>query len=198
MNPKVTDYLSQAKRWQDEMARLRTIVLDFPLTEDFKWHQPCYTLDKGIVLLISSFKDYCCLAFFKGALLKDPNGVLMAPGENSQFVRQMRFTGMHQIAELEPVVRAYIDEAVAIEKAGLKVEKKPATVAIPEEFQQTLDRNAALKAAFEALTPGRRRMYLIHFAQPKQSATRQARIDKCTLQILAGKGMDAASRSMKK
>jgi uncharacterized protein YdeI (YjbR/CyaY-like superfamily) len=194
MNPKVADYLSQAKRWQDEMAKLRTIVLNVGLTEDFKWHQPCYTLENGIVLLISAFKDYCCLAFFKGSLLSDPKGVLVSPGANSQAVRQMRFTGVRQIAGLEPVIRSYIDEAIAAEMAGLKVIKNPA-VSIPEEFQQTLDQNAVLKTAFAALTPGRRRAYLMHFSQPKQSATRQARIEKCRPQILAGKGLDHDYRS---
>jgi len=197
MNPKVDDYLSQVTRWQDEMARLRTIVLDCGLTEDFKWRQPCYTHENGIVLLITAFKDYCCLAFFKGALLKDSQRILVSPGANSQFVRQMRFTGVHQIGGLEPVIRSYIDEAIAVEKAGLKVTKHTA-VAIPEEFQQTLDQNAALKAAFEALTPGRRRAYLMHFSQPKQSAIRQARIEKCTPQILAGKGLNDDYGSMRK
>jgi uncharacterized protein YdeI (YjbR/CyaY-like superfamily) len=197
MNPKVDDYLSRATTWSDQMAKLRTIVLDCGLIEDFKWRQPCYTYENGVVLLISGFKDYCCLAFFKGALLKDSRRILVSPGANSQFVRQMRFTGVRQIAELEPVIRSYIDEAIAAEKAGLKVTKHPA-VAIPAEFQQTLEQNAALKAAFEALTPGRRRAYLMHFSQPKQSATRQARIEKCMPQILAGKGLDHDYRSMRK
>jgi len=189
MNPKVTNYLAQAKSWQDEMARLRTIVLDFDLTEDFKWHQPCYLFEGGIVVLISAFKEYCALAFFKGALLKDPNGILVAPGENSRSMRQMRFTDVRQIAELEPVAKSYIDEAIAIEKAGLKIERTSAQ-AVPEQFQTKLDENPALKTAFEALTPGRQRAYLMHFAQPKQSKTREARIEKCLPQILAGKGLD--------
>jgi uncharacterized protein YdeI (YjbR/CyaY-like superfamily) len=187
MNPKVDDYLSQAKRWPDELAKLRTIVLDFGLTEDFKWHQPCYTVESGIVL-ISSFKDYCCLAFFKGELLKDANAILKAPGENSQSMRQARFTSSRDIAVMEPVLRSYIQEAIDNERAGLKVEKTSAT-SIPEEFQTKLDEDSALKAAFAALTPGRQRAYLMHFSQPKQSATREARIDKSVPQILAGKGL---------
>lgn len=197
MNPKVDVYLSDAKRWPDELAKLRKIVLDCGLTEDFKWHQPCYTVDDGIVLLISSFKDYCALAFFKGSLLKDPNGILVAPGENSQFMRQARFTDVRQIAEREPVLKSYIQEAIGIERAGLKVEKKPAAL-MPDEFRHKLDEMPALKTAFAALTPGRQRAYLMHFSQPKQSKTREARIEKCLPQILAGKGLDDDSRSMRK
>jgi uncharacterized protein YdeI (YjbR/CyaY-like superfamily) len=196
MNSKVTDYLSQVKRWQDEMARLRTLVLDCGLTEDFKWHQPAYSFDGGIVLLISAFKEYCALAFFKGALLKDPSGILVAPGENSQSMRQMRFINIPEIAKLEPVAKSYIHEAIAIAKAGFKIEKHP-THAIPEEFQTRLDESPALKTAFEALTPGRRRAYLMHFSQPKQSQTREARIEKCTPQILAGKGLNDDYRAAK-
>lgn len=187
MNPKVDDYLAQATRWPDELAKLRTLVLGCGLTEDFKWRQPCYLHDGGIVLLISSFKDYCCLAFFKGSLLKDPRGILVAPGENSQSMRQARFTSVRDIAMMEPVLKSYIEEAIANERAGLKIEKNSA-VSIPEEFQTALDKNSALKNAFEALTPGRRRAYLMHFAQPKQSKTREDRIAKCLPQILAGKG----------
>jgi uncharacterized protein YdeI (YjbR/CyaY-like superfamily) len=197
MNPKVTDFLSQAKRWPDEMAKLRTIVLDCGLTEDFKWHQPCYLYEGGIVVLISPFKEYCALAFFKGALLKDPNGILVAPGENSQSLRQIRLTAVEDIAANEAVLRSYLEEAVANEKAGLKVQRDP-TVAVPEEFQAELANNPALKAAFDALTPGRQRAYLMHFAQPKQSKTREARIEKCTPQILAGKGLNDDARSARK
>lgn len=189
MNPKVDDYLAQATRWPDELAKLRTIVLGCGLTEDFKWRQPCYLNEGGIVLLISSFKDYCALAFFKGALLKDPNAILTAPGENSQSMRQARFTSVRDIAAMEPVLKSYIREAIDNERAGLKIKKDP-TVSIPEEFQTKLNENSALKTAFEALTPGRRRAYLMHFAQPKQSQTREARIEKCLPQILAGKGLD--------
>jgi uncharacterized protein YdeI (YjbR/CyaY-like superfamily) len=194
MNPKVDAYLGKAKKWPDEMRKLRTLVLDCGLTEDFKWGQPCYTFDKGIVLLISAFKDYCALALFRGALLKDPKGMLVAPGENSQSMRQIRFTGVEQIVEREAVLKSYIEEAIANEKAGLKIQKNT-EVAIPGEFQNKLEQNPALKAAFEALTPGRRRAYAMHFSQPKQSATREARIEKCTPQILAGKGLNEDCRS---
>jgi uncharacterized protein YdeI (YjbR/CyaY-like superfamily) len=197
MNPKVDDYLSQVKKWQDEIAKLRTIVLGCGLTEDFKWHQPCYTLDGGIVLLISAFKEYCALAFFKGSLLKDPSGLLVAPGENSQAMRQIRFTSVQEIVEREPVLKSYIEKAIEIEKAGLKIEKKP-THTVSEEFQTKLDKNPTLKTAFEALTPGRRRAYLMHFSQPKQLKTREARIEKCLPQILAGKGLSDDDRSIKK
>jgi uncharacterized protein YdeI (YjbR/CyaY-like superfamily) len=194
MNPKLDTYFSEATKWYGELNKLRTIVLDCGLTEDMKWRQPCYIFNDGVVLLISPFKEYCALAFFKGALLKDPNGILVAPGENSQSMRQMRFTNVEQIAELEPVAKSYINEAIAIEKAGLKIEKK-STHAVPEEFQKKLDEAPELKAAFEALTPGRQRAYLMHFSQPKQSKTREARIEKCLPQILDGKGLDHDYRS---
>jgi uncharacterized protein YdeI (YjbR/CyaY-like superfamily) len=197
MNPKVDDYLSQATRWPDELAKLRTIVLGCGLTEDFKWRQPCYTVEGGIVLLISSFRDYCALAFFKGALLKDPNAILIAPGENSQSMRQARFTSIRDITAMEPVLKSYIQEAIANERAGLKIEKK-STASIPEEFQAKLDDDSALKTAFAALTPGRQRAYLMHFSQPKQSPTREARIEKCVPQILAGKGLDHDFRATRK
>ena len=192
MNPKVDAFLSQAKRWPREIAALRAIVLDCGLTEDMKWRQPCYTSNGGIVLLISPFKDYCALAFFKGALLKDPDGILVSPGENSQSMRQIRFTSAQQIAGREAVLRSYIHEAIATEQAGLKIHKSP-NLSVPEEFQQKLDEDPALKTAFAALTPGRQRAYLMHFSRPKQSTTRAARIEKCLPQILAGKGLDDPS-----
>jgi uncharacterized protein YdeI (YjbR/CyaY-like superfamily) len=197
MNPKVDAYLNKAKNWQDEMRKLRTIVLDCGLTEELKWYQPCYTFEDGIVLLIGAFKEYCTLAFFKGALLKDVTAILVSPGKNSQAVRQIRFTSVQEIVELEPALKAYINEAIEMEKAGLKVKKNP-NVAVPEEFQSKLNENPALKAAFAALTPGRRRAYLMHFSQPKQSKTRAARVEKCTTQILDGKGLDDDYRSMRK
>jgi uncharacterized protein YdeI (YjbR/CyaY-like superfamily) len=196
MNPKVADYLSQATRWPDELAKLREIVLDCGLTEDFKWHQPCYTVENGIVLLISSFKDYCALAFFKGALLKDASAILTAPGANSQSMRQARFTSVRDIVAMEPILKSYIQEAIDNERAGLKIKKDPAA-SIPEEFQARLNEMPALKVAFDALTPGRRRVYLMHFSQPKQAKTREARIEKSLPQILAGKGLDD-SRSTRK
>jgi uncharacterized protein YdeI (YjbR/CyaY-like superfamily) len=197
MNPKLDVYFAEATKWYAELNRLRTIVVDCGLSEDMKWRQPCYTFGAGIVLLISPFKDYCALAFFKGALLKDPRGVLVAPGENSQAMRHIRFTGVREIVEQEPVIRSYIREAIEIEKAGLKIEKH-SEHAVPEEFQTKLDENPGLKMAFEALTPGRRRAYLMHFAQPKQSKTREARIEKSLPQILEGKGLDHDHRSTQK
>jgi len=194
MNPQVDAYLSQAKKWRDEMRTLRTLALDHGLTEEFKWRQPCYTFQNGIVFLITPFKNYCTLAFIKGALLKDPDNLLVAPGENSQSMRQIRFTGMGEIVERQSVLKSYIEEAIEVEKAGLKVQRNPAT-AIPDEFQTQLDENGALKTAFEALTPGRRRAYLMYFSQAKQSKTREARIEKCLPQILAGKGLDDDYRS---
>jgi uncharacterized protein YdeI (YjbR/CyaY-like superfamily) len=197
MNPKVDAYLSKANKWQSEMRKLRTIVLDCGLTEELKWYQPCYTFEKGIVVLISPFKEYCALAFFKGALLKDTKGILVSPGENSQAVRQIRFTDVQEIVEMELVLKSYIQEAIEIEKAGLKVQKNP-KVAIPEEFQGKLDKDPNLKAAFDALTPGRQRVYIMHFSQPKQSKTREARVEKCLPQILDGKGLDDDYRSTRK
>lgn len=188
MNPKLDTYFSEATKWYSELNKLRTIVLDCGLVEDMKWRQPCYTFNDGVVLLISPFKEYCALAFFKGALLKDPNSILVAPGENSQSMRQARFTDVRDIAAMQPILESYIREAIDNERAGLKIKKDPA-VSIPEEFQAKLDGDSRLKTAFEALTPGRRRAYLMHFAQPKQSKTREARIDKCVPQILAGRGL---------
>jgi uncharacterized protein YdeI (YjbR/CyaY-like superfamily) len=197
MNPKVDAYLSKVEKWQNEMRKLRTIVLDCGLTEELKWYQPCYTLQNGIILLISAFKEYCALAFFKGSLLKDPKGILVRPGENSQAMRQIRFTDVQEIVEMEPVLKSYIQEAMEIEKAGLKVQKNP-KIAVPEEFQKKLDKIPTLKTAFDALTPGRQRVYIMHFSQPKQSKTRESRIEKCVPQILDGKGLDDDYRSMKK
>jgi uncharacterized protein YdeI (YjbR/CyaY-like superfamily) len=194
MNPELDTYFSEATKWYGELNKLRTIVLGCGLAEDMKWRQPCYTFNNGVVLLISPFKEYCALAFFKGTLLKDSSGILVAPGENSQAVRQARFTSVREIVELEPVLQSYIHEAIEIEKSGLKVTRNP-NLSIPKEFQKKLDEAPALKTAFEALTPGRRRAYLMHFSQPKQSKTREARIEKCLPQILAGKGPNDDSRS---
>lgn len=188
-NPKVDAYLRKAERWQDEMKRLRTIVLDCGLTEEFKWRQPCYMSGNRIVLLISAFKGYCALAFFKGVLLKDRDGILVAPGENSQAMRQIRFTDVRGIVEMEPVLKRYVREAIAVEEAGLKV-KKHTELAIPEELQKRLDENRALKTAFAALTPGRRRAYVLHFSAAKQAKTRESRVERWTQHILDGKGMN--------
>jgi uncharacterized protein YdeI (YjbR/CyaY-like superfamily) len=191
MNPKVDAYLSKAKKWQEESAKLRTIILDCQLTEEFKWGKPCYTFQDSNIVLIQGFKEYCALLFFKGALLQDPRGILQKPGENTQAGRQIRFTGVREIAEKEPILKAYIHEAIEVEKAGLKVDFKETTeFAIPEEFQTKLDEVPALKTAFDALTPGRQRAYILHFSQPKQSKTRESRVEKCMQQILSGKGLN--------
>jgi uncharacterized protein YdeI (YjbR/CyaY-like superfamily) len=190
MNPKVDKYLNKAKKWQKEFEKLRTIVLDCGLTEELKWGVPCYTYQKSNVVLIHGFKEYCALLFFKGALLKDARGILIQQTENVQAARQIRFTNIREIIEMEPILKAYIYEAIEVEKAGLKVKmKKTSEFKIPEEFQNKLDEIPALKTAFDALTPGRQRAYLFYFSQPKQSKTRQSRIEKCMQQILNGKGL---------
>ncbi|MBA4462864.1 MAG: YdeI/OmpD-associated family protein [Nitrosopumilaceae archaeon] len=174
----------------EELKQLRTILLDCGLTEELKWGVPCYTFQNSNIVLMSAFKEYCALGFFKGALLKDANGILDKPGENTQAARQIRFTNVREIVEMEPVLKAYIDEAIEVEKAGLKVDfKKTLEFEIPEEFQNKLDEIPALKTAFEALTPGRQRAYLLYFSQPKQSKTRESRVEKCMPQILDGKGL---------
>ncbi len=190
-NVKVDFYFHKAKKWRPELEKLRTIVLDSHLAEELKWGCPCYTYENKNIVLIHAFKEYCALLFIKGALLKDPQGILIQQTENVQAARQMRFTSMREIEELEPMLRAYIFEAVEVEESGLKVPlKKTPEFAMPEEFQQQLAENPALKSAFEALTPGRQRAYLLHFAAPKQSATRVARIEKSMPQILEGKGLN--------
>lgn len=189
-NPKVDAVLRKAAHWQDEFETLRKIILDFPLTEDLKWYQPCYALEKKNVVLIHGFKEYCALMFFKGALLKDPRHILVTPGQH-QAARQIRFTKVREIVKMKPILKAYIKEAIEVEQAGLKVKlKKTADFKIPEEFKNKLDENSALKSAFEALTPGRQRGYIFHFSQPKQSKTREARVEKCMPQILQGKGLN--------
>ncbi len=191
MNSKVDEYINKAEKWQKEFEKLRTIVLDCGLTEEFKWRNPCYTFQKTNIVLIHGFKEYCALLFFKGALLNDTNNILIRQSENMQAQRQIRFTNSKEITELESVLKTYIYEAVEVEKAGLKVEfKKTAEYTIPKEFQQKLKENPALKTAFEALTPGRQRAYLLHFSAPKQSKTRLSRIEKYAQQILNGKGLN--------
>jgi len=188
-NPKVDAILRQEKKWREEFEALRSIIFDFGLAENLKWRQPCYTLEGKNVVLIHGFKEYCALMFFKGALLKDPKRVLATPGQH-QAARQIRFTNVQEIVKLKPVVKAYIREAMEAEKSGLKVKlKKTADFKIPDEFQTKLDQNAALKTAFAALTPGRQRNYIYHFSQPKQSKTREARVEKCMPLILNGKGL---------
>lgn len=191
MNPQVDEYLNKAQQWQEEFEKLRMIVLDCQLTEELKWGVPCYTFQKSNIVLIHGFKEYCALLFFKGALLHDAHGILIRQTENVQAGRQIRFTNVREIIELEPILKTYIYEAIEVEKAGLEVSfKKTTEFIIPEELQQKLDETPALKAAFEALTPGRQRAYILHFSEPKQSKTREARIKKCIPQIMNGKGLN--------
>ena len=191
MNPKVDVFLSKAKKCQEEFEKLRMIILDCGLTEELKWGKPCYTFQKSNIVIIQGFKEYCALMFCKGALLNDPNGILRKPGENTQAARQIRFTNVREIVEMEPILKAYIYEAIEAEKAGLKVNfKKNTELIFPEEFQNKLDENPALKTAFDALTPGRQRAYNLYFSAAKQSKTRESRVEKCVRQILNGKGLD--------
>ena len=191
MNPQVDEYLKKAEKWQEESKKLRKIVLDCGLTEESKWGKPCYTFQGSNVVIIQGFKEYCALLFCKGALLKDANRILIQQTENVQAARQLRFTNAREIAEMEPLLKAYIHEAVEVEKAGLEVSyKKISEFAVPAELQTKLDATPALKKAFAALTPGRQRGYLLYFAAPKQSKTREARIEKYTSQILKGQGLD--------
>lgn len=190
-NPKVDEFLSKAKTWKAEYEVLRTIALDSGLTEEFKWMHPCYTLDNKNVFLIHGFKEYCALLFHKGALLKDPKGILIQQTENVQAARQIRFTNVHEIIEIESDLKAYIEQAIEVEKAGLAVAfKKKEDFEIPEELQTKFNELPALKIAFEALTPGRQRAYIYYFSQAKQAKTRLSRIEKYTQQILDGKGMN--------
>jgi len=191
MNPKVDEYLSKAKKWQEEFEKLRMIILDCQLNEELKWGCPCYTFQESNIVLIHGFKEYCALLFFKGALLNDANGILIQQTENVQAGRQIRFTNIREIVELEPVLKAYIYEAIEVEKAGLKVNfKKNTELIFPEEFIKKLAEIPALKAAFEALTPGRQRAYNLYFSEPKQSKTRESRVEKYMQQILNGKGLN--------
>jgi len=190
-NPKVDEYLSKAKKWQEEFKKLRMIVLSCQLTEELKWGVPCYTFQESNIVLIHGFKEYCALLFFKGALLHDAHGILIQQTENVQAGRQVRFTNVREIVEMEPILKAYIYEAIEVEKAGLKVElKKTSEYSIPEEFQNKLDKILALKTAFDALTPGRQRAYIFYFSTPKQSKTRESRIEKYMQHILNGKGLN--------
>jgi uncharacterized protein YdeI (YjbR/CyaY-like superfamily) len=192
MNSKVDAYLRRAKKWRAEMEKLRGIILDCGgLSEELKWGHPCYTFQKSNVVLIHGFKEYCALLFFKGVLLKDPNAILIQQTENVQAARQIRFTNVREIVEMAPVLKAYIKEAIEVEKAGLKVKYKATSdFRVPDEFQDKLDEIPALKAAFDALTPGRQRAYLFYFSQAKQSKTRASRVEKCMQQILKGKGLE--------
>lgn len=191
-NPKVNWFFDKDTAWKDAYQRLRRIVLGCGLTEELKWGCPCYTIDKKNVVLIHGFKDYCALLLHKGALLKDEEGLLVQQTENVQSARQIRFRNVHEVIALEPVLKAYIREAVEVEKSGLKVKlKKTSEFKMPEEFAARLKASGALKKAFQALTPGRQRGYLLHFSSAKQSQTREARIEKNVERIMAGKGLDA-------
>jgi uncharacterized protein YdeI (YjbR/CyaY-like superfamily) len=191
MNPKVDGLWRKATKWRAEFETLREILLDSSLTEEVKWGQACYTSDGGNVVLIHGFKEYCALLFFKGALLKDPKRILIQQTENVQSTRQIRFTNVREIVAMKPILKAQIEQAIEVEKAGLKVKlKKTSDFKVPEEFQKKLDENPALKKAFAALTPGRQRGYLFYFSGAKQSTTREARVEKCIPQILKGKGLE--------
>jgi uncharacterized protein YdeI (YjbR/CyaY-like superfamily) len=191
MNPKVDWFFSKDTNWKKEYEKLRTIILDCGLVEELKWGCPCYTFENSNIVLIHGFKEYCAVLFFKGALLNDPNGILIQQTKNVQSARQVRFTNVKEIVKMERILKAYIYEAIEVEKAGLKVKlKKTSEYKIPEEFQKKLDKSTTLKKAFEALTPGRQRAYIFYFSQPKQSKTREARVEKSMKQILNGKGLD--------
>jgi uncharacterized protein YdeI (YjbR/CyaY-like superfamily) len=191
MNPKVDFFFDKASKWQKEYEKLRTIILDCGLTEELKWGNPCYTFEDNNIILIHGFKEYCAVLFFKGALLSDANKILIQQTENVQSARQVRFTNVKEIVEMEKILKAYIYEAIEVEKAGLKVKlKETSEFKIPEEFQNKLNKKPALKKAFEALTPGRQRAYIFHFSQPKLPKTREARVEKNIPRILDGKGLD--------
>jgi uncharacterized protein YdeI (YjbR/CyaY-like superfamily) len=190
MNPTVDPYFERARAWRDELVALRRIVLDCDLTEELKWRQPCYTVDGKNVAIISAFTSYCALSFFKGALLSDPDGVLVVPGPNSRSARLVRFTDTDRIAELEPTLRAYLREAVELERAGRRVDfAATRELPLPDELRDRLDASPEVRRAFEALTPGRRREYVMHVSAAKRAATRVSRVDACVPRILAGKGL---------
>jgi uncharacterized protein YdeI (YjbR/CyaY-like superfamily) len=191
MNPKVDWFFSKDTKWQKEYEKLRTIILDCGLIEELKWGCSCYTFQNTNIVLIHGFKEYCAILFFKGALLNDPNGILIQQTKNVQAARQIRFTNVKEIVKMEKILRAYVYEAIEVERVGLKVKlKKTSEFKIPEEFQKKLNKTPALKTAFDALTPGRQRGYIFYFSQPKQSKTRESRIEKSMKQILNGKGLD--------
>jgi uncharacterized protein YdeI (YjbR/CyaY-like superfamily) len=182
--------LKSAPKWRKEMDELKKIVLEFPLTEEVKWGWPCFSSDGANIVLIHGFKDYCALMFFKGSLLKDPKHILIQPTENMQVTRQIRFTSLAEVVAKKAIVKTYIKQAIEVEKSGVKPKyKKTSEFKVPEEFQKKLNEMPTLKTAFEALTPGRQRGYLFHFAGAKQSATRAARVEKYIPQILKGKGL---------
>jgi uncharacterized protein YdeI (YjbR/CyaY-like superfamily) len=199
MNPKLDFFFEKATKWHEELVKLREIVLDCGLTEELKWGVPCYTFNKTNVVLIHGFKEYCAINFFKGVLLSDAEGILIQQTENVQEARQIRFTSLHQIIEMLSTVKAYIFEAIEVEKIGLKVTlKKTEDFELIAEFQRVLDKNTEINTAFYALTPGRQRAYLLHFSAPKQSSTRESRIEKCISQILKGKGLNDCTCGLSK
>lgn len=190
-NPKLDPYFDKLKQWKEEFKLLREIVLDCGLVEDFKWMHPCYTYDNKNIVLIHGFKNYCALLFHKGALLKDPHGILVQQTKNVQSARQIRFTDVQQIHEMRPVLKSYIEEAIEVEKAGLKLDPpKKAEQPVPEELKKKFEEVPGLKTAFEKLTPGRQRAYLLHFSSAKKAETRTARIEKYIPHILSGKGLN--------
>ncbi|TGK07688.1 hypothetical protein EHO59_06195 [Leptospira semungkisensis] len=190
-NPKVDIFLAKTDSWEKEFKKLREILLECGLTEELKWGQPCYTLEKNNIVLIHGFKEYCALLLFKGALLKDPKKILIQQTENVQSARQIRFTSLQEITKLKAAIKTYVQEAIKVEKAGLKVKlKKTSEYAMPEEFLSKLDDVPNLKAAFDALTPGRQRAYILHFSAPKQSKTRESRVEKAIPMIMKGKGLN--------
>jgi uncharacterized protein YdeI (YjbR/CyaY-like superfamily) len=190
-NSKIEAYLEETPRWREALEKLRRIALACPLTEEAKWGKPCYTFQDSNVVLLIGFKAYCAVLFCKGALLKDPEGILVKPGENTQAARQLRFTDVRAIDKMAPVLKAYLHEAIAVEKAGLEVKyRKNTDLKFPVEFEDKLAKNPALKAAFGALTPGRQRAYNIFFTAAKQSKTRESRIEKCLPKILKGEGIN--------
>lgn len=191
LNPKVDAFLGRAKNWQQEFEQLRAIALDCQLTEELKWGVPCYTYQDRNIVLMHGFKEYCALLFFNGALMKDSKGILVQQTANVQAGRQIRFTSLQEIVKLKATLKSYIRDAIEVEKSGVKLEyKKTEEFGVPDEFQSKLDALPKLKAAFEALTPGRQRAYILHFSSAKQAKTREARVEKCTPQILSGKGLD--------
>lgn len=191
MNQNVDWYFSKNEKWEKEINKLRSIILSCGLTEELKWGCPCYTYENSNIVLIHVFKEYCAVLFFKGALLNDANGILIQQTKNVQSARQIRFTNNKEIVKLEKILKAYIYEAIEVEKAGLKVKlKKVAEYIMPDEFKKKLDKSKTLKAAFEKLTPGRQRGYLLHFSSAKQAKTREARVEKCIEKIMEGKGLD--------
>lgn len=191
MNPKVDFYFDEAKKWQKEQEELREIALECQLTEELKWGTPCYTFQNSNIVLIHAFKGYCAFLFFKGALLSDTDGILIQQSKNVQAARQIRFTNLQEIKDQKSILKTYIYQAIEVEKSGVKVKlKKTKEFEVAEEFQNKLNQDSKLEAAFKALTPGRQRAYLLHFSSPKQSKTRESRVDKAIDQILDGKGLN--------